>query len=1011
LYLYGNEINNYHKFLRGVIGKIFRNRNFQNIEKREKQVIAFFEILVRKGELSYIVEDNHVTELYLAYQDLSRLPNDIAHLRELKVLDLKGNKIKGLPQSFFKLKKLTKLDISLNPNIALSGDIAAFEDLKELGIGSCHLPSILEKLTSLISIRKLNLSGNRINQIHPNLSNLINLEYLDLSYNNLEEIKKPILELKNLKELNLAGNKIKLIPDRISNLKKLEELNLNFNNIGELPLRIILLGNLKSLYMIHNHISHIPHYLFQLKSLKKAHFTSNNISMISGEEDILKRFDEFYILNNPLPNHIRYKFFKGKYDRNVMLKKLKIENVYSFKKSEFKDLFQINLIVGTNNSGKSNFFKILDTVKPFLEINENLINTNASYEDCDLRYKFKFSDENINHLIELIKIKTSKLRFLNFDQLSISNEEISVKFYKFLKNLDLKLELEKRGEHFYTYISYFGFLTEENQINLIRYPKSEEHRNNINLYKSNWNLIQYENCNSIVNFKWELKEKGHVFNANQLSNSLIEKIDIEKFDFVLFLYDEIINFFNKTHKIIEHRNFESKSNFSARHNSIIYNDGQNFPDILELFIHEKRNLHLILKSLIKDFYPEIKDLWSEAAMDTNQTPSPIIAKPFINELNQKRYFNNLGKGIHQILIILTHLLQLEENFTLLIEEPELFIHPQQQKILYDIIYRFTPFHQIFITTHSPFILNKHKKKLSIHQIMKDGDESIVNNIKNEAILPVLRDLGVRPSDVLMNNGFLLVEGERDISLFEKLFERIIQEKSIELIPFYGKTKLHFYADHEIMKNLIERGFRFRVILDKDEGNLKIYNSIRDPVIRNHILLLPVREIENLYVNPDILKEYLEKNHIDLFSGGELEVFIEEIHSDAVNDELLWESKIKTFIDRVKFRFSQEEKKELISTSSMEEFLNLFEDLISEKYFVSGIIRDKYETKFQEVNEEINSEEDKWKILDGKKIRKSIMDFVKDRKKITINLELIEELMKDDKFTNETIIKPIESYFK
>lgn len=346
----------------------------------------------------------------------------------------------------------------------------------------------------------------------------------------------------------------------------------------------------------------------------------------------------------------------------------------------------------------------------------------------------------------------------------------------------------------------------------------------------------------------------------------------------------------------------------------------------------------------------------------------------------------------------------------MIEEPELFIHPQLQKILYRIIQRFLPFHQIFITTHSPFILNSHDDNSSIHQIVKVNDASFVKNVKKSNLIDVLQELGVKPSDILMNNGFLLVEGEKDIRLFKKIFNEIIKEKHIELIPFGGKDKLHYYADHNIISKLVERGFKFRIILDKDEGNKKTYNDIKDPIVKEHIILLPVREVENLYLNPRILKTYLKKYHLEDFEDEKIKDFIKDMLSKAITKEMLWTSKIKSFIDGIKFRFSREEIEQMIKITSEEEFLEYLDTLIQKKYNIKGINKEFYLRKLKEIITKIDSEKEKWKIVEGKKLRNSILQEMKERKDITINFEKIENLMMHDEFTVKNLISPIESYF-
>ncbi len=61
------------------------------------------------------------------------------------------------------------------------------------------------------------------------------------------------------------------------------------------------------------------------------------------------------------------------------------------------------------------------------------------------------------------------------------------------------------------------------------------------------------------------------------------------------------------------------------------------------------------------------------------------------------------------------------------------------------------------------------------------------------------------------------------------------DNHIEIISIKGKYKLHFFADHKSLSNLIKMGFKFLIIIDLDEGNKKILETITDSEVLNHIM--------------------------------------------------------------------------------------------------------------------------------------------------------------------------------
>lgn len=78
---------------------------------------------------------------------------------------------------------------------------------------------------------------------------------------------------------------------------------------------------------------------------------------------------------------------------------------------------------------------------------------------------------------------------------------------------------------------------------------------------------------------------------------------------------------------------------------------------------------------------------------------------FNAEGNQKLTIKQLSSGEKQMLIILlTTLLERNNPFILLMDEPEISLHIEWQKQLIDVVKRFNPDCQIVMTTHSPGIV-------------------------------------------------------------------------------------------------------------------------------------------------------------------------------------------------------------------------------------------------------------------------------------------------------------------
>ncbi len=158
-------------------------------------------------------------DLDLHYNELQSLPASLVQLKNLKMLNLKGNKLG-------ELDSLTKGSIP---------------------------PCIFE----ILSLEDLSLNQNNLTQISPSISKLQNLKKLDLASNyNLLEIPTSILELKKLKHLDLSFNwEMGFIPKFIWEMTQLEVLCLIQTHLKDLPDDISKLINLKKLELYRNSIN------------------------------------------------------------------------------------------------------------------------------------------------------------------------------------------------------------------------------------------------------------------------------------------------------------------------------------------------------------------------------------------------------------------------------------------------------------------------------------------------------------------------------------------------------------------------------------------------------------------------------------------------------------------------------------------------------------------------------------------------------------------------------------
>lgn len=158
---------------------------------------------------------------------------------------------------------------------------------------------------------------------------------------------------------------------------------------------------------------------------------------------------------------------------------------------------------------------------------------------------------------------------------------------------------------------------------------------------------------------------------------------------------------------------------------------------------------------------------------------------------EDRPIYELGDGL-QMLIILTFPFFLFDAGTIVIEEPELFIHPGLQKeyINFLINHEKTKNFQIFISTHSNHILDSinvsdkisifsvNKKKKNQNPLEQETPDFVIENLAsgNENIL---RLLGVTSTSVYLSNCVIWVEGITDRLYLKKYIDVYLKNADLK----------------------------------------------------------------------------------------------------------------------------------------------------------------------------------------------------------------------------------------
>lgn len=256
--------------------------------------------------------------------------------------------------------------------------------------------------------------------------------------------------------------------------------------------------------------------------------------------------------------------------------------------------------------------------------------------------------------------------------------------------------------------------------------------------------------------------------------------------------------------------------------------------------------------------------------------------------NTEGELSSLSEGLNSI-YILSLLETYADNgntapYIILIEDPEIYLHPQLQKVASEILYRLSKKNQVIFSTHSPTMLFNFTTK-QIRQVIVNRDNNTTINEEAD-IDDILDDLGYAAND-LMNVSFVfIVEGKQDRSRLPLLLERFYSEiydssgklNRIAIIATNSCTNIKTYANLKYINTLYLKD-QFLMIRDGDGKNRKRltdqltnYYSERAKqdvgnlprVTDRNVLILKYYSFENYFLDPEVMTKIGVVKSVDEF---------------------------------------------------------------------------------------------------------------------------------------------------
>jgi len=484
----------------------------------------------------------------------------------------------------------------------------------------------------------------------------------------------------------------------------------------------------------------------------------------------------------------------------MYISKIKLHNFKGFKE-DHEIIFDkgVNFFVGDNNCGKSSVFEAIDFIRTKKEISEVITKTEIE-KDSFVSVEIEFKGGDIEALVEIDALKKYKSSIINTD---------GEKSLRIMRSSE-EMEINQAGK------------------------KKELDITNVRVFNPTSN--QFENPTGIDNTITALFDAQFVWadtNSNDISDFSKTKIS-----------GKIINTITK-----DFIASETWKNFKNSHKET-FGEGENS-----------------LAKTLKPVEQKIQDILSEQYGETEVRFSfslPEIESFFktgniaLSENGIETNSSEKGTGMQRALALA--LIQVYANITssfdngiskpilFFIDEPETFLHPQAQNKLLDALEKISKKSQIFIITHSPYLLKKYKREThSMHIFSKDlGLNNVVPGKEFDlfgASSPTWGEINYFAFGVLSAEfhnelyGFIQAKAilEDEKNYFEEEFEKYLISKGINQDQKYIRMK----KDNTIESQKRTLPTKIRNIIHHPENmrNMKFSDQELKTSIKLLILLL------------------------------------------------------------------------------------------------------------------------------------------------------------------------------
>ncbi|MEI1376930.1 AAA family ATPase [Nostoc sp. UHCC 0926] len=456
----------------------------------------------------------------------------------------------------------------------------------------------------------------------------------------------------------------------------------------------------------------------------------------------------------------------------MFIKKLQVFNYKSYLDSGLMEFSPgINILVGRNNAGKTSLLEVLTLDfenHPHRSLKTLPNKLSSIQEESKIEITMHINKEElrscIKHLSSPIGIPAPELddNYIEFISLKYENEPENTEYIKYLDD-----SVKCAFKQFKDFLNNSNFV----EISLLLHPGLK---------------LDGKSLKKLLNFESYDEDFNCNFYQVYYDHNELKLQEIDCFDNYPHNQEEFIKYEGKIEESIGKNIFNIFQNSIYRfyaerlniaicrfeNNKELKSDASNLAEVLFILQGKIPGMFDQLNKLVSDILSEIK--WISVVMRDDTNVEILIW----NTNNLHRHdlslsLSSCGSGVGQVLAILYIIVSSEEPRTLIIDEPQSFLHPGAAKKLIETIKQF-PQHQYFIATHSPEIITTANPSNIVKLQYQDSETtaSVVNSKEIESQNEILAELGVRLSDVFGADSILWVEGPTEEKCFPLILEKV-----------------------------------------------------------------------------------------------------------------------------------------------------------------------------------------------------------------------------------------------